>query len=158
MQKIRIIYVGKSKREEQLLESEYIKRIKRYADLELTELKDERAADSLSPAQEAQVMKKEGERILAAIRPDERVIALAIEGRQPDTIALSKKIRSSALSSQKLCFVIGGSLGLSNEVKTRADELMSLSLLTLPHRLARIVLLEQIYRSLTIINNKTYHK
>lgn len=158
MQKIRIIYVGKSKREEQLLESEYIKRIKRYADLELTELKDERAADSLSPAQEAQVMKKEGERILAAIRPDERVIALAIEGRQPDTIALSKKIRSSALSSQKLCFVIGGSLGLSNEVKARADELMSLSLLTLPHRLARIVLLEQIYRSLTIINNKTYHK
>ncbi|MFR4700030.1 MAG: 23S rRNA (pseudouridine(1915)-N(3))-methyltransferase RlmH, partial [Christensenellaceae bacterium] len=92
------------------------------------------------------------------IRPDERVIALAIEGKQPDTIALSKKIRSSALSSQKLCFVIGGSLGLSPEVKARADELMSLSLLTLPHRLARIVLLEQIYRSLTIINNKTYHK
>ena len=156
MQKIRIIYVGKSKREEQPLESEYAKRIKRYADLELTELKDERASESLSAAEEIQVMKKEGERILAAIRPDERVIA--IEGKQPDTIALSKKIRSSALSSQKLCFVIGGSLGLSPEVKARADELMSLSLLTLPHRLARIVLLEQIYRSLTIINNKTYHK
>ena len=138
MQKIRIIYVGKSKREEQPLESEYAKRIKRYADLELTELKDERASESLSAAEEIQVMKKEGERILAAIRPDERVIALAIEG--------------------KLCFVIGGSLGLSPEVKARADELMSLSLLTLPHRLARIVLLEQIYRSLTIINNKTYHK
>ena len=158
MQKIRIIYVGKSKREEQPLESEDAKRIKRYADLELTELKDERASESLSAAEEIQVMKKEGERILAAIRPDERVIALAIEGKQPDTIALSKKIRSSALSSQKLCFVIGGSLGLSPEVKARADELMSLSLLTLPHRLARIVLLEQIYRSLTIINNKTYHK
>ena len=158
MQKIRIIYVGKSKREEQPLESEYAKRIKRYADLELTELKDERASESLSAAEEIQVMKKEGERILAAIRPDERVIALAIEGKQPDTIALSKKIRSSALSSQKLCFVIGGSLGLSPEVKARSDELMSLSLLTLPHRLARIVLLEQIYRSLTIINNKTYHK
>lgn len=158
MQKIRIIYVGKSKREEQPLEREYAKRIRRYADLELTELKDERAAETLSAAGEAQVMQKEGERILAAIKPGERVIALAVEGAQTDTIAFSEKIRKAGHSSKRLCFVIGGSLGLSPEVKSRADELVSLSSLTLPHRLARIVLLEQIYRSLTIINNKVYHK
>lgn len=158
MQKIRIIYVGKSKREEQPLEREYAKRIRRYADLELTELKDERAAETLSAAGEAQVMQKEGERILAAIKPGERVIALAVEGGQTDTIEFSEKIRKAGHSSERLCFVIGGSLGLSPEVKSRADELVSLSSLTLPHRLARIVLLEQIYRSLTIINNKVYHK
>lgn len=158
--KITVLAVGKIK-EKYLRDgiAEYAKRLGRYCRLEFAEVADEKTPDNASEAQELQIKRTEGERLLRCIRPDDYVIALAIDGQTPDSVELSKKIeRLGVQGRSSLVFVIGGSLGLSGEVLRRADETLSFSRLTFPHQLMRMVLLEQLYRSFRIMKNEPYHK
>lgn len=158
--KITILSVGKIK-EKYLREgiSEYSKRLSRYCRLEIIEVADEKTPDRASQAQEEQIKKTEGERLLHHIREQDYVIALAIDGRMPDSVELSAHIQELGVRGQSnIVFVIGGSLGLSDEVLCRADERLSFSKMTFPHQLMRMILLEQIYRSYRIINHEPYHK
>jgi len=157
---IKIVCVGKLK-ESYFVQAveEFQKRLSRFVTLEIREVSDEKAPESLSPAQEQQVMEKEGKRILEKIGPGEHVIPLCIGGKQYDSLAFSNHIQSLMdAGKNKLTFVIGGSLGLSPQVIARGNEKLSLSPMTFPHRIARLVLLEQLYRAFKIQNNEAYHK
>ena len=158
--KITCITVGKIK-EKYLTEAirEYGKRLSRYCRLEIVELADEKTPDGAGAAEEAAIRDREGERILKAIKEDAYVIALAIEGKMLDSVELSRKIEALGTGGvSHIVFVIGGSLGLSDAVLSRADYQLSFSKMTFPHQLMRVVLLEQIYRSFRIINKEPYHK
>ncbi|MDO4618094.1 MAG: 23S rRNA (pseudouridine(1915)-N(3))-methyltransferase RlmH [Clostridia bacterium] len=156
---ITVITVGKLK--EKYLKSaqdEYLKRLSRFAKVEVLELPDEKIPDNASDKEKEIILKKEGEKILSQIKDNAPVVAMCIEGELVTSEELSKKIDSAQMQSGKMYFVIGGSLGLSGEVKKRATHKISFGRITLPHQLIRITLLEQIYRSFKIINNETYHK
>ena len=158
--KITIICVGKIK-EKFYTEAvkEYSKRLSRYCSLNIIEVADEKTKEQASETEITLVKKKEGERILKALHEDGYVIALAINGTQSDSIGLAEKIEKLGLSGiSHVYFIIGGSLGLSDEVLSRADEQLSFSKMTFPHQLMRVILLEQIYRSYRIIHNEPYHK
>jgi 23S rRNA (pseudouridine1915-N3)-methyltransferase len=138
---------------------EYAKRLSRYCALDIVELQDEKTPDQASLAMEDIIRKKEGERILKALKEDSYAIALAIEGSMLASEELALKIESLGVSGQShISFIIGGSLGLSSEVLKRADYKLSFSKMTFPHQLMRMILLEQIYRSYRIMNNQPYHK
>lgn len=137
---------------------EYSKRLGRYCRLTITETADEKAPEELSLKEQVQVKEREGKRILSAIGPKEHVIALAIGGKKYTSEKMAERIGVLESQGKEVCFVIGGSLGLSEEVLRRADETLSLSDLTLPHRLARLVLLEQLYRCFKILHHEAYHK
>lgn len=158
--KITVVCVGKIKEKfYQDAIKEYAKRLSRYVNLSILEVKDEKTKENASPAEEKQVKDLEGERILKNIREDGYVIVLAIEGKSPDSVELSQKIESLGIGgTSHIYFVIGGSLGLSEAVLKRADEKLSFSRMTFPHQLMRVILLEQIYRSYRIINHEPYHK
>ena len=158
--KITIICIGKIK-EKFYTEAvkEYSKRLSRYCSLNIIEVADEKTKEQASETEITLVKKKEGERILKALHEDGYVIALAINGTQPDSIGLAEKIEKLGLSGiSHVYFIIGGSLGLSDEVLSRADEQLSFSKMTFPHQLMRVILLEQIYRSCRIIHHEPYHK
>ena len=158
--KITVLAVGKIKERcfRDAIE-EYKKRLGRYCRLEIVEVEDERAPESLSPAQELLVKGKEGEALLKRIPPKAWCIALAIDGRKLDSPGFSKKLESLALAQKShIVFLIGGSLGLSDEVLKRADERLSFSDMTFPHQLMRVILLEQVYRAFKIAGNEPYHK
>lgn len=138
--------------------AEYEKRLSRYCTLRLAEVADEKTPERLSPAQAKAAMAREGERLLAAIGERERVIALCIGGQTPSSEDFAAKLALWRDNAVTPCFVIGGSLGLGDAVLARADERLSLSALTFPHRLARLILLEQLYRAEKILHNETYHK
>ena len=139
--------------------AEYQKRLSRYCKLEIIELPDEKTPDNASEAQEQQIKEKEGERILKVLEDDAYVIALAIEGKMPDSVELSQKLeRLGVQGVSHIMFIIGGSLGLSREVLKRADEKLSFSRMTFPHQLMRVILLEQIYRGYRIMKGEPYHK
>ena len=139
--------------------AEYVKRLSRFCALEIAEVADEKAPETLSPAEEAQVMEREGERLLSRILPGEFVICLAIEGKRFPSEAFAKTLQATIdRSFSCVTFVIGGSLGLSPAVTDRADLLLSVSDMTLPHGLCRVVLLEQIYRAFKINAREPYHK
>ena len=139
--------------------AEYTKRLSRYCSLSITEVADEKTKEQASDVECAIIKDREGERILKSIREDGYVITLAIDGKNLDSVELSKKIENLALTGKSnLYFVIGGSLGLSDEVMKRADYKLSFSRMTFPHQLMRVILLEQIYRSYRIINHEPYHK
>lgn len=160
MQRINIIAVGKVK-ERFFTEAihEYEKRIGRFARLDIIEVQDEKTPENASEAVNRQIREKEGERILKNIRGGSYVIAMAIEGKMYDSLELSDHIRDLGIRGQShLTFIIGGSLGLSDQVLQRADEKISFSKLTFPHQLMRVILLEQIYRSYKIMNHEPYHK
>lgn len=158
--KITIVCVGKIKEKfyrDALVE--YTKRLSRYCSLSITEVADEKTKEQASDVECAIIKDREGERILKSIREDGYVITLAIDGKNLDSVELSKKIEHLALTGKSnLYFVIGGSLGLSDEVMKRADYKLSFSRMTFPHQLMRVILLEQIYRSYRIINHEPYHK
>ena len=158
--KITILCVGKVK--EKFYRDaigEYQKRLSRYCKLEIVEVADEKTKEQASETEITLVKKKEGERILKALHEDGYVIALAINGTQSDSIGLAEKIEKLGLSGiSHVYFIIGGSLGLSDEVLSRADEQLSFSKMTFPHQLMRVILLEQIYRSCRIIHHEPYHK
>lgn len=138
---------------------EYAKRLGSYAKIDLIEVPDEKAPEQLSEAEMEIVKKKEAERILAKIGADTYVIALAINGKQKTSEQMAKDIESlMTYGRSKVAFVIGGSLGLHDDVLKRADEQQSFGKMTLPHQLMKLVLIEQIYRSFRIIKGEPYHK
>ena len=156
---VTVLAVGKLK--ERFFEegcAEYEKRLARYCVLRVREAADEKAPESLSPAQEEQVKDREGKRLLSLLDPRDHVIALTVTGKAYTSEGLAERMGALRDQGRNVSFLIGGSLGLSQEAVNRADEELSLSKLTLPHRLARLVLLEQLYRSFKILNHETYHK
>ena len=158
--KITLIAVGKIK--ERYFEDairEYSKRLSRYCRLEIIQVADEKTPDGASEALEEQIKEKEGRRILDQIREGAYVIALAVEGKQLDSLELAARMERLAVEGKsQLVFLIGGSLGLSKEVMRRADFALSFSAMTFPHQLMGVILLEQIYRSFRIRAGEPYHK
>ncbi|WP_461215581.1 23S rRNA (pseudouridine(1915)-N(3))-methyltransferase RlmH [Lacticaseibacillus sp. GG6-2] len=157
---IKIIAVGKLK-EKYFKDgiAEYKKRMSKFAKVELIEVPDEKAPESLSEAEMMQVKEAEGERILGKIKDRDWVIALAIEGKQRSSEAFAKEIDDLATYGHSdIDFVIGGSLGLSPAVMKRADNTLSFGKLTMPHQLMRLVLIEQVYRAFMINIGSPYHK
>lgn len=157
---VNIICIGKLKEKYwQAAVAEYSKRIGGYARIHIAELKEVKLPKNASPADELQVMEKEGESILARIVDGDYVIAMEVEGKMLDSVELSRHLmRTFDGGHSTVDFIIGGSLGLSDAVKRRADFGLSFSRMTFPHQMARVLLLEQIYRSFKIANNETYHK
>lgn len=158
--KITLVAVGKIK-ERFYTEAiaEYSKRLSRYCKLELVQVADEKTPEGAGEGVIRQIKEKEGERILANIKEGAYVVALAIEGEALDSVELSKKLHTLGVKGiSHIIFVIGGSLGLSDEVLKRADYQLSFSRMTFPHQLMRVILLEQIYRSFRIMNGEPYHK
>ena len=158
--KITIISVGKIK-EKYYRDAikEYEKRLSRYCKLEIIEVEDEKTPDKASDALEDQIKSKEAERILKHIKDDAYLITLEIAGEMHNSEELAQKIEKLGTQGvSHIQFVIGGSLGLHNNVCARADFHLSFSKMTFPHQLMRVILLEQIYRSYRIINREPYHK
>ena len=137
---------------------EYLKRLSRYGKLEMIELPDLPEPVNASAAEQRQVTEKEGESILSRIRPGDHVIALCIDGQQLSSEAFAEKLRAGDMTGKRQVFVIGGSLGLAPAVVKRADEKLSFSKMTFPHQLARVILLEQLYRGCKINAGERYHK
>lgn len=139
--------------------AEYSKRLGRYCSLTITELKESRLPDNASASDEENVKINEGRSILKAISDDAYAIALDIAGKQQSSEQLAARMEKLAVDGRsKAAFIIGGSLGLSQEVLQRADCRLSFSIMTFPHQMMRVILLEQIYRSFKIIKNESYHK
>lgn len=157
--KIAVIGVGKLKEKYFVMAvEEYVKRLSRYCRLELVETADEKTPDGASPAEEERIKRLEGERILKAVREEDYVIALAIQGEALSSEELAQRLQELSIRGRRIVFIIGGSLGLHDSVLARADMRLSFSKMTFPHQLMRVVLLEQIYRSFRIIKGEPYHK
>lgn len=157
---IKIIGVGKLK-EKYLKQgiAEYAKRLGTFCKFEIVEVPDEKAPETLSDAQMLMVKQKEGERILSKIKDKEYVYALAIEGKERSSEEFALELDNlGTYGKSDITFVIGGSLGLSQEVMQRADTKISFGRFTLPHQLMRLVLTEQIYRGFMINAERPYHK
>lgn len=157
---INIITVGKIKEDyfKKAIE-EYEKRLKAYCRVNFIELKDESEGKNLSDKDIDIILDKEGKRILEKIKERSFIIVLDILGRSIDSVEFSKNINDIMLDGiSSIDFIIGGSLGISQEVKDKANYSLSFSKFTFPHKLMKVILMEQIYRAFTIINNKTYHK
>ena len=158
--KITILCVGKVK--EKFYRDaidEFAKRLTRYCKLEIIEVIDEKTQEQSTESEIRLVKEKEGERLLKHIKEDAYVITLCIDGKQLDSEELSEKIEKLGIQGvSHIYFVIGGSLGLADEVIHRADYKLSFSKMTFPHQLMRVILLEQIYRSYRIMNHEPYHK
>ena len=157
---IKIIGVGKLK-EKYFRDgiAEYLKRMDKFAKVKIVEVADEKAPETLSEAEMADVKAKEGDRILGKIKDKEWVIALAIEGKQRPSEVFAKEIADlGTYGHSDITFVIGGSLGLSPAVMKRANDTLSFGKLTMPHQLMRLVLMEQIYRAFMINIGSPYHK
>ena len=137
---------------------EYAKRMSRFARFEIIEVADEKIPDNASEKEIEQIKDKEGKKILSKIKSSDCVVALCIEGRELSSEELADKIDKITMTSSTLDFIIGGSLGLSDEVKRAAQLRLSFGAMTLPHQLMRVVLSEQIYRAFKIIHNESYHK
>jgi len=137
-------------------EEEYLKRLKRFVSCKWTEVKAIRITRS-TPDEE--VIKKEGENILAKTEPGDYMIALDRTGRQYSSEGFASMFKKLSVENKgQVCFVIGGPLGLSKDVLKRADQIMSISKMTLTHEMARLILTEQIYRAFTILEGHKYHK
>lgn len=160
MMNISVICVGKLK-EKYWADAvrEYSKRLNSYCDLEIVELKERRLPDKSGPSEELSVKESEGTEILRRIKDSMYVVTLEIKGRELSSEMLAEKIEKLAVEGiSNIAFVIGGSLGLSESVSSRADFRLSFSPMTFPHQMMRVILLEQIYRSFKIIKNEVYHK
>lgn len=137
--------------------AEYEKRLKRYCDFSTLALAE--GPQARNDGEIARCLQEEGVRILSHIRPDDFVVTLCIDGAQCDSMALARKIgRHRDLDGRPLVFIIGSSHGLSNAVLQRANARLSMSKMTFPHQLARVMLCEQLYRAFTILQGQTYHK
>jgi 23S rRNA (pseudouridine1915-N3)-methyltransferase len=158
--KIRIIAVGKLK--ESYLRAgldEYAKRMKAFGGLEILELTDEKIPEKPSDKEISALKVREGEKILANVHKDEKVVALTLDGKLLTSEELAAQLDDwTSYGASGICFIIGGSLGLSDEVQARADLKLCFGRMTLPHQLMRLVLAEQIYRANMINRGSTYHK
>ncbi len=138
---------------------EYEKRLQAYCRLELCEIAEQHLPELPSEKEIAAALSREGKEVLKAVPPDALLAALCVEGKQMPSEGMAALIAERESSGRpKLCFVIGGSFGLSPEVKARADKMLSLSQMTFPHHLARVMLIEQIYRGFKINEGSRYHK
>jgi len=158
--RITILTVGKIKEKywKDAIE-EYLKRLSRYARVEIVEVADEKTPESASAAEEEQIRAVEGARLLEKIPQGSYVVTLEILGRMLDSVALSETISDWMVRGEShLCFIIGGSLGLSKEVSARASYRLSFSKMTFPHQMMRVILLEQLYRAFRIQKGEPYHK
>ena len=153
--RLRLIWLGKTRDEHlRALVDEYLRRLNRFARCEVTELRE-----SAAGADERAALDEEGKRVLGALRPDSLLVALEIEGRQWSSPELAVELEAwQTRGVREATFVIGGHWGLAAEVKERAQARWSLSRLTLTHELARVVLVEQLYRAFTIKRGLPYHK
>ncbi len=158
--KITIISVGKLKEDYlHMALNEYSKRLGKYVKLKLIEVLDEKTTEKMSVAEENIIKQKEGQRILSNIKSGMYLIGLCIGGKQLSSENLAKFLQTNMTNNiNNIAFIIGGSIGLSDEVLEKVDYKLSFSNMTFPHQLIRIILLEQIYRSYKIINNEPYHK
>lgn len=150
---IKIICVGKIK-EDYFKDAidEYKKRLSKYTDLEIIEVPDEGLTDIKTS------LKKESEKILKYINTKDYIITMEIEGKQISSPELAEKIDNIYNTNSNITFIIGGSYGLSDEIKNLSSYKLSFSKMTFPHQLFRVILLEQIYRAFKINNNESYHK
>lgn len=158
--KIKIVSVGKLK-EKYLIQgiAEYTKRLGKYAKIELIEVPDEKAPENLSAEEMRQVKAKEGERILAKVKENEYVFALAIQGENPSSEKFAEQLNQLGIQGKsQITFIIGGSLGLADAVLERSDAQISFGKMTYPHQLMRLILVEQIYRAFRINKGEPYHK
>ncbi len=139
--------------------AEYAKRLSKYCDFRMIEVADEKTKEHASEREEQIVTQKEAERIEKALRPDDYVVALAIEGKKYDSVNFSRHIETwMGAGKSRIVFVIGGSLVLHERILSRADEKLSFSDMTFPHQLMRVILAEQLYRAFRIMNREPYHK
>ncbi|MBP2132931.1 23S rRNA (pseudouridine1915-N3)-methyltransferase [Methanomicrobium sp. W14] len=155
-----IIAVGKIK-EKYLRDgiNEYLRRLKNYTNLEITEISDESIPDKLSLPTKQKILDKEGDKILSLIKDGDYLILLDLKGDTTDSEMLAKKIKTLEVSRQgRIVFAIGGSLGVSERLIIRADFRLCLSHLTFTHQIARFILTEQIYRAYNINNGGKYHR
>lgn len=158
--KITIITVGKIK-EKYLKDAiaEYSKRLSKYCKLEIVEVADEKTPDNASETMEDAIRSKEAERILKYVKEDAYIITLEIQGKQLTSEEMAEKIEKLGVKgTSHIIFIIGGSIGLGEEVIKKSNYALSFSKMTFPHQLMRVILLEQIYRSYRIINREPYHK
>ncbi|MCI9085945.1 MAG: 23S rRNA (pseudouridine(1915)-N(3))-methyltransferase RlmH [Clostridia bacterium] len=156
---INVICVGKIK-EKYFSDaiSEYSKRLSRFVKLNIIEVADEKIPDNASEKEMEIVKNKEGERILSKLPANSFAVTLCVEGKELSSTELAAKISDVSMTSSNITFIIGGSLGLSDDVKAASHLRLSFGRITLPHQLIRVVLLEQLYRAFKINNNETYHK
>lgn len=156
---ITIICVGKIK--EKFFRDavdEYVKRLSRFAKVDIAEIKDEKIPDNASEKEMEAILEKEGNAILSKIPKNSMVAAMCIEGTEISSTQLAEKMKSAFMQTSNMTFIIGGSLGLWEKVKQASDWRMSFGKITLPHQLMRVVLAEQIYRAFKINANESYHK
>lgn len=157
---INIICIGKLK--EKFLQDaclEYSKRLSKYCNLSITELPDEKLPPNLNNSLSENIKEKESNNIISHIEKGSYIIALDLKGKQFTSEAFSEKISDISLNhSSSITFIIGGSLGLTNTLLQKSNELICFSKMTFPHQLIRVFLLEQIFRAFKISNNETYHR
>ena len=157
--KVSIICVGKIKEKfytDAILE--YTKRMKRFADFQIIEVPDEKIPDNASEKEKELVKDREGKKILEKLKGDEFVVTLCIEGKTLSSTELADTIKNAYQNTNHIAFILGGSLGLSDDAKNKSSLRLSFGRMTLPHQLMRVVLVEQIYRSFMINSGATYHK
>ncbi|MBR2673964.1 MAG: 23S rRNA (pseudouridine(1915)-N(3))-methyltransferase RlmH [Mogibacterium sp.] len=156
---IRIVCVGKLK-EKYWMDacSEYMKRLKPYCNAEIAEVREEKLPANASTADEIKVIEAEGRNILDRIAKSDYVIALDVRGNEKSSEEIADIMSKVSFTHSSIAIIIGGSLGLSADVKARADMKLSFGRITLPHQLARVVALEQIYRAFKINAGEAYHK
>lgn len=157
---VNIVAVGKIK-EKYLKDAieEYSKRLSRFCKLKITEVADEPMSDRPSDSEKAQILKKEAEKINSAIGTTDVLVTLCVEGKQLPSEKFARFFADGCLSgASTFTFVIGGSLGLLEDIKAKSKLKLSFSEMTFPHQLMRVILLEQIYRAFKINANESYHK
>ena len=160
MQRVTVLCVGKLKERFYIdAAAEYVKRLQRHCKLELIELPEQRLPDDPSPAEIQKALRAEGDAIREKLPKGGAVIALCIEGKPCSSQELSRRMADFAVQGKtQLTFLIGGSVGLDEDLKRQADWRLSMSPMTFPHHMARIMLLEQIYRAYQIADGTKYHK
>lgn len=160
MMNINFIVIGKLKEKYMKdFSAEYEKRLSGYCKLTVTELEPVKLSDNPSEQEIKNALTKETQMIKAKIPKNSFVFSMCIEGKQMSSEELSKKLEDIALTGKNnITFIIGSSFGLSDEIKQMSDYKFSMSKMTFPHKLARIMLIEQVYRALSITNNAKYHK
>lgn len=158
--KITVLAVGKLKEKywKQAI-AEYQKRLGAYTKIEIIEVPDEKAPENMSDKEIEQVKQKEGQRLLAKVKPQSTVITLEIKGNMLTSEGLAKNLQQRMVQSQSdFTFIIGGSNGLHQDVLDRSNYALSFSKMTFPHQMMRVILLEQVYRAFKIMRGEAYHK
>ena len=158
---MRVTIIGVGKIKERFFTDaikEYAKRLGRFTDFEIIEIPDESIPENASDKEKENIKTREGKKILSRIKPQSYIISLCIEGKQLSSEELAQKLQDICMSASRIVFIIGGSLGLSDEVKSASALRLSFGKMTLPHQLMRVVLTEQIYRAFMINSGSSYHK